>query len=95
LTTTVSLDELMDGGGDTNILQIDPDVDPVAAIDRVIDVNTTMNRLRRDFREILYLFYWRGYANCEIGQMMGVTGETASRKRKKAFRWFKMYFVFG
>jgi RNA polymerase sigma factor (sigma-70 family) len=94
LATNVSLDAIMETD-DGSMFQTEVDADPVAVLQRAMDVNATMARLRRDLREILYLFYWRGYANCEIGQMMGVTGETASRKRKRALRWFRMYYVFG
>jgi len=56
---------------------------------RSIDIEQLINQLKEEDRQIIILYYWWGYKDAEIGEILGLSQQVVNYRRKKAARIMK------
>ena len=56
---------------------------------RILDIQQLINQLKEEDRQIIILYYWWGYKDAEIGEMLSLSQQVVNYQRKKAIRIIK------
>ena len=56
---------------------------------RRLDIQQLINQLKKEDRQIIILYYWWGYKDAEIGEILGLSQQVVNYRRKKAARIMK------
>ena len=51
---------------------------------RDMEIQECLNQLKEQERQIIVLYYWWGYKDAEIGELLGMSQQLINYKRKKA-----------
>ena len=65
------------------------DFEPVTTTDEYFVLAAALLRLPEKRREVLFLRYYLGYSDTEIGRLFGVCRSTIFRRRKRSLRFIR------
>ena len=74
-----------DGGSQVDIPSPSPDME----IGDLIALRQIMELLEAEDRRLLVLRYFRGYTQCRVAEILGITQVQVSRREKKILSWMK------
>ena len=57
---------------------------------RRLDIQQLINQLKEEDRQIIILYYWWGYKDAEIGEMLGLSQQVVNYRHKKAAKLMKL-----
>ena len=57
---------------------------------RRLDIQQLINQLKEEDRQIIILYYWWGYKDAEIGEMLDLSQQVVNYRRKKATKIMKL-----
>jgi RNA polymerase sigma factor (sigma-70 family) len=56
---------------------------------RSINIQQLINQLKEEDRQIILLYYWWGYRDSEIGQILGLSQQIINYRRNKSIKQLK------
>ena len=63
-------------------------------IDKII-IWECLNQLDKQDQQIILLYYWWGYRDTEIGEILGLSQQVINYRRKRALKQIKQYIFKG